>query len=380
VRGRVVVDGAGVAGLTCARLLADRGWNVVVVERGRGPAPTIVLNQLTLMLLGELWGHHHLLDGAHPLTERRIRWGDGSPMGRVQQVSAAVDGQRLVNQLRLRLLHTSRGRVQILERPLAAPAADQSRNGPAWVIDATGRGSTMAGPNHRPPWFRSFGRRVILAADVALRNAADSHVCWMETVPNGWVFLAPLGHGQGLLQAMVAERPADQALALSDAMASTACIHGLVEGLASPVATFDAAPRLREPIGEAGWLSVGEAAMRLDPISGYGVAYAIREAILATAVIDTAGAAASSQGYLSHYQHRLRDAFIGHLDACIGLYGAGLASPTWNQEIKPMRQAVEAARRTPPMAYRYRLTGIRLVELAPADPTEPPSSDAGGRR
>jgi flavin-dependent dehydrogenase len=376
----VVVDGAGVAGLTCARLLADRGWNLIVVERGRGAAPSIVLNQLTLMLLGELWGHHNLLDGAHPLTERRIRWGDGSPMRRVQQGSAAVDGHRLVKQLRFRLLHTYRGRVQILERPRAAPAVDQSRNGPVWVIDAAGRGSTLGGPNNRPPCFRSFGRRVILAAHVALRKAADPHVCWMETVPNGWVFLAPLGHGQGMLQAMVAERPADQALALRDAMASTACIHGLVEGLASPVTTFDAAPRLREPIGEAGWLPVGEAAMRLDPISGYGVAYAIRGAILASAVIDTTGAVASSQGYLSHYQHRLRDAFIGHLDACLRLYTAGLTSPTWNQEIKPMRQAVEAARRTPAMTYRYQLTRIRLVELAPADPTEPPSPDAGGRR
>ena len=120
--------------------------------------------------------------------------------------------------------------------------------------------------------------------------------------------------------------------------------------------------------------------MRLDPISGYGVAYALREAILASAVIDTTGAVPSSQGYLSHYQHRLRDAFIGHLDACLRLYTAGLSSPTWNQEIKPMRQAVEAARRTPPMTYRYQLTGIRLVELAPADPTEPPSPAAGGRR
>lgn len=376
-----MVDGAGVAGLTCAWLLADRGWNVVVLERGRGAAPSIVLNQLTLMLLGKLWGHHNLLDGAHPLTERRIRWGDGSPIRRVQQVSAAVDGHRLVKQLRLRLRHTYRDRVQILERPLAAPAADQSRNSPGWVIDAAGRGSTLGGPNHRPPCFRSFGRRVILAAHVPLRTAVDPQVCWMETVPNGWVYLAPLGYGQGMLQAMVAERPADEASALRDAVASTTCIHGLVEPLASPVATFDAAPRLREPIGEAGWLPVGEAAMRLDPISGYGVTYAIREAILASAVIDTARAVASSQAYLSHYQHRLRDAFIGHLDACIRLYSAGLTSPTWNQEIKPMRQAVEAAaRRTPPVTYRYRLTGTRLVELAPADPTEPPSPDAGGRR
>ena len=82
MRGRVVVDGAGVAGLTCARLLADRGWNVIVLDRGRGAAPSIVLNQLTLTLLGTLWGHHNLLDGAHPLTERRIRWGSGSPMQR----------------------------------------------------------------------------------------------------------------------------------------------------------------------------------------------------------------------------------------------------------------------------------------------------------
>ena len=372
MRGRVVVDGAGVAGLTCARLLADRGWDVIVLDRGRGAAPSIVLNQLTLTLLGTLWGHHNLLDGAHPLTERRIRWGSGSPMQRVEQLSAAVDGHQLINRLRVRLVQTHSGRVQILERPLAAPAADQGHNGPVWVIDATGRGPTSGGPSHRPPSFRSFGRRVILAANAPLRKPANPHACWMETVPNGWVFLAPLGHGRGMLQAMVAARPADEALALTDAVAATACIHGLVDGLASPVTTFDAAPRLRQPIGEAGWLPVGEAAMRLDPVSGYGVTYAIREAILASAVIDAAGTVPSSHGHLTHYQRRLRDAFVGHLDVCIRLYSAGLASPTWNQEIKPMRQAVEAARRTAAPTYRYRLTGTRLIELAPADQTEAP--------
>jgi flavin-dependent dehydrogenase len=248
------------------------------------------------------------------------------------------------------------------------------------VVDAAGRDPTVGGATSRQPSFRSFGRRVILAADVPLRNAADPHACWMETVPNGWVFLAPLEHGRGMLQAMVAERPADEALALIDAVASTVCIDGLVAGLTSPVTTFDAAPRLREPTGEAGWLSVGEAAMRLDPVSGYGVAYAIREAILASAVVDTAAGVSSSHEYLSHYQHRLRDAFIGHLDACVRLYAAGLPSPTWNQEIEPMRQAVEAARRTAPTTYRYGLAGTRLVELGPADPTETPTPDAGARR
>ena len=65
-----------------------------------------------------------------------------------------------------------------------------------------------------------------------------------------------------------------------------------------------------------GWLACGPAAMAFDPICGDGTAHAIREAILASAVIRALANGGAADGLLSHYQARLTAGFRRHLILC----------------------------------------------------------------
>ncbi|MGH9280869.1 MAG: hypothetical protein ACRD12_22620, partial [Acidimicrobiales bacterium] len=91
----VAVDGAGVGTLTAARLL---GAGVEAAER-RVP-PALVLNEVTIGLLRDLWGPEALA-GARPITVRRVRWGPGADDVAVPITSAVIDGQVLIERLRV---------------------------------------------------------------------------------------------------------------------------------------------------------------------------------------------------------------------------------------------------------------------------------------
>jgi flavin-dependent dehydrogenase len=63
---------------------------------------------------------------------------------------------------------------------------------------------------------------------------------------------------------------------------------------------FSASPRIPAPLCGPGWLACGSAAMGFDPICGDGTAHAVREAILALAVIR-----GGDHGMPAHYEARL---------------------------------------------------------------------------
>jgi hypothetical protein len=79
----------------------------------------------------------------------------------------------------------------------------------------------------------------------------------METVPDAWVHLAPLGAGLATVQAMVPVPPDDPAGSLAALVACTDELGGLIAGPDGPVTVFEAAPRLAEPRCGPAWLAVG---------------------------------------------------------------------------------------------------------------------------
>ena len=73
--------------------------------------------------------------------------------------------------------------------------------------------------------------------------------------------------------------PAEALLAKSRVIAHEIAEMGASSG------EFPAYARIASPLCAPGWLACGTAAMAFDPICGDGTAHAIREAILASAVI-----------------------------------------------------------------------------------------------
>lgn len=361
MRCRVLVVGTGIAGLTCAHLLAGRRWEVELWDLGADRSPPLLLHHVTAQLLHDLWQDDALLDGAVRLRVRTVRWGNGLATT-LRHPAVVIDGRIL----RERLLRRVSRRVRHVEVP-PATLAEQLRaaDQPGVVtFDASGRAAHAAaafGKARR----QVFGRRCVLSAPVTLAGLGAPEACWMETVPDGWVFCFPIGPAnaqQAVLQAMVPSRPEDPEATLRRLHAETQMIKSRVGAPSGQVAVFAAAPQRAQPLLGAGWIAVGDAAIALDPVSGNGTGHGLRGAILATSIAQAIAAGQPEPACLHHYDARLTDALRVHLQRCLAHYAsAPFASPAWRDERAVMERALRAMERHEDFAYGLR--GLQLVTL-----------------
>lgn len=323
MRGHVAVTGGGVGVLTGAALLARGGCRVTVSEDRSTARPVLVLNEVTQALLDDLWGPD-VTAGAHAVTQRRVRWG-GAPEAVVPVRAIVIDGGTLVARLRARV-----------------PDAGHDQEAPAWIIDGT-----------RPIHRATFGRRCVLQAEVA----AGGHEVAITTVAAGWLHVAPVSNSAGVVQAMVPSPPPDPDMALAAMLREAGFAHRPI----GPVAVFPAAPAITEPPCRPGWISVADGAVRVDPLSGSGTAWAMRGGILAAAVVEAVDSGLAVEAGLGHYEARLRQALCDHVEQCLSLYGAAFDTPAWREEIGFMTRALaDQRRRHPPVDYNLRLNGLHL--------------------
>lgn len=303
-----------------------------------------MLNQVAQDLLADVFGPG-TLEGGHVIEERRVRWGPGSREAVVPAGSVAIEGQVLLDRLRSRV-----------DTDTAAGSDDS----PTWVVDGTGRAGTGDGPAPVPHALRTvFGRRCVLQAEVSLVGDAGSSR--VETVEGGWVHLAPLSVDRAVVQAMVPAAPADPRASLRAMTSATAAIRHVTGESLGDVTVFPAAPGLSDVVCGPGWISVADAAVSVDPISGFGTAWALRGGILAGAVVEAVRVGLPEEECLGHYSNRLRAAAIDHVDRCLELYGAAFSTAAWKEELQRMASARDAHRRNHPAArFRYRLDGFRL--------------------
>ncbi|MEV6974048.1 hypothetical protein [Kitasatospora sp. NPDC093806] len=323
----VTIAGSGLAELTCARLLAERGHRIRLgppagSDPGAGSRP-LLLTGPTLDLLRSLWGDG-LVDDAPRLTHRQVRWGRHARPARFAQPARVVDGVALARRMRARL------------GPLPAPA------GPTrWTVTARpdpGTPPTGDGP-------RQAGRRRLLTGTTSLRPGQDPRTALLDTTALAWLQLTPLGTEECLVQAMVPGPAAEPAALLHRVLADSA-LGGAVGRAPRTATAIPAAPRLhpapaiaptdRHPYGR---LIVGAGAIRYDPLSGTGTAQALRTAILAAAVIDADATGTPAEALCAHVTRRLRAAYAEHLRTCAGLYGAAFTAPAWQDELDAARRA-----------------------------------------
>src|SRR5205823_7498746 len=136
---------------------------------------------------------------------------------------------------------------------------------------------------------------------------------------------------------------------------------------------FPVAPRIASPLCGPGWLACGSAALAFDPICGDGTAHAIREAILAAAVIRAAAQGEDTESLLAHYRARLTAGFQRHLLLCREFYSSGGPGEWWRSQCAALDRGLEwcagQMRGLPP--FRYRLDGFELTHLQPGTTNDP---------
>ncbi|MEQ1949382.1 MAG: hypothetical protein ABL995_19485 [Bryobacteraceae bacterium] len=330
----VVIRGGGAAVTCSAHLLRKAGVQVSLQLTERPRVPVLMLSDAAVSMMQGVFEEPELFYGAHRITKRIVLWGKDASSKSEEPKVLEHSGIVLSEEKLLRCLgtgtaneaSTAKADWSILStRPLPATATEQR-----------------------------FGTRTASAVKVVLRPEVDSSACWIESLEYGWLFLIPNAVGSGWLLS-VGESP-------KELLPQSRLIRPQIMGLGSQLGEFASHPRIVSPLGGPGWLACGTAAMAFDPICGDGTAHAVREAVLATAVIRSAREGGNVTELLNHYEARLTAGFDRHLKLCLAFYKSGNGGRWWDGEAEALEEGIAwCARRSAEFSeYRYRLNGFEL--------------------
>jgi hypothetical protein len=329
--------GEGLAANCCAHLLKAAGIRVTIKKTNRPKVPALLIGNATQALIEDVFERKNVFHGAQRISKRIVAWGnpgstDAQPV-EVPHSAVVISEQDLVNRL----------------QPAESETHDDSA---AWTIF-----TSRPLPDHVQD--RHFGSRIAQASPVQLKKNCASDACWIESLENGWLFLLP-----GLTSAWLLSvgGPAEGLLTHSR------MVGAQIESLGASAGQFPAYPRISDPLCGEGWLACGSAAMAFDPICGDGTGNAIREAILACAVVRALAKRAENdqQGALfEHFRIRLLAGFLKHLELCREFYAA-CSGDWWETELQSLDTGISWCRGqlgTEPK-FRYRLRGFELEPVA----------------
>jgi hypothetical protein len=149
-------------------------------------------------------------------------------------------------------------------------------------------------------------------------------------------------------------------------LAQSRLIAAQVETPITSAGEFPAYPRILSELCGSGWLACGTAAMGFDPLCGEGVANAVREAILASAVVRAALQGGDVDSLLTHYNSRLIKGFLRHLQICEHFYSTGGAGQFWSSEVQCLQDGIAWLRQrlNTQASPQYRLAGFELQPIS----------------
>jgi hypothetical protein len=233
---------------------------------------------------------------------------------------------------------------------LPAPVPNEPSADPQIVIFASHPLPAGVAKNH-------FGGRCATAAPVELRAAAEPDACWIESLAAGWLFLVTTAPGEGWLLSVGGD--------VHELTPQSRLVAPQIQRIGGVAGQFAASPHLAWPLCSPRWLSCGSAAMGFDPLCGDGTTHAVREAILASAVISAIGRGGDVSSLVAHYQTRLAEAFRKHLEVSLPYYETGGHSEWWQREAEAIRQGIawcsSVLGKAP--AFRYQLCGFDLLPV-----------------
>lgn len=301
----------------CAHLLSD----ATIVGDDRPKIPALLVSAATQALITDAFQRPDVFRDAQPLARRIVKWGNATSIA-VPHSGVVISEASLIDRLNVSRVNVNRLNVN------AKPTASTE-----WTIK-----TTNAMGQHK------FGSRMATAFPVTNRL---NDACWIESLESGWLFLLP-----GWL------------LSIGDCnLDQSELIAEQIESVGEPVGKFPAYPRISESLFQENQLSVGNAAMAFDPICGDGVGNAVREAILACAVI-TASRTDSEIALLTHFRTKLLMGFLKHLELCRPFYSA-CSGDWWKSELEAINTGILWCRdqlaNAPPLRYQLRGFELKMI-------------------
>ena len=329
----VCVVGGGPAGSVVAACLADRGYRVVLIDRGRSADRVECLPLPCWNLLESLGISEQIrTEGLIPCPVTRLQWPGPRQEVRLHEQSGLLRRRGFDRML---LDAARRSGATVLPSAHAAPLTWSGFDwmlvvsGEQWrrhivarfLVDASGRRSGLPRRRRRlsPPTVALSGLCTgAFPTQVEMRvEAIEKGWCWGAFLPEGnaevSVFLdtgdcAGLGGSDRL-------RLYRAALAGSD-------FFGAVKSTTTNIAVCDASAFVDEdPVSEHA-IKVGDAAIALDPLSSQGVQAALRSAVHAGAVVHTLLSGGDLGAALEFYRNALADAAAHHRTIAAQYYSA----------------------------------------------------------
>lgn len=314
----VHLEGRGVATTCCARLLAAKGIHVTSSGGIRSTLPAILLNTATLRLLRDIVPEVDLTSNSRAIRTRVVQWGIGSTPVRLPHAGLVISEQALLEEL----------------SSTVATGSEPTRSAIEWRVFCTSDALRSAHPHT----YHNFGDRLASLAVVTLQDDTDPYTCWVESLREGWLFLLPTHSNAATLIAT--------GLDPQELLKASQLIAPLLAGVSSPFISAPAHPRIADPLCGPGWLSCGSAALAFDPLCGEGTGHAVREAILASAVLRRlkSGADRDPSPLLHHFRQRMIAGIRKHLETCGDFYESGGDSPWWTTQLASLDTGLQWTR------------------------------------
>ncbi len=331
----ISIEGDGVAALCCAHLFS-RSEIACSLSSGRTTKqPAILLGAQAASLLRDVCRSTSLLDSGWRIRKRVVLWGEATNPITVEHDGIAISEEILIAAM------CSSLRKHRLAVPMSA----------SWLI------ATHSSAHDSE--FNIYGERRAVSYRVTLRNLVDSTSCWMESTPEGWLFLLPFNGSEASLIASGTDP--------ESALRQSRLIVSRLSDISSASATVSIAPRIARTLCNGGVVRTGSAAMRFDPLCGEGAGHAVREAYLAVALIRAAMRGEPVEALLAHYTCRLQQAFLQHLVICSSFYSSGGSSDFWRAEDAALKAGIAELRSglatSAPAQFRFR--GLDLEAISP---------------